>query len=104
MANWVKCARASDLSEGTMCGVQVGEQPICLSHVNGKFYAISDICSHAEALLSDGTLMGNCVECPLHGAQFDVTTGAVKQLPATEPVASYPVKVEDNEIYVDIGD
>lgn len=103
MATWVKCAKASDVAAGTLREVPCGNRTVCLANVNGTIHAIDNVCSHAEASLADGALIGTMVECPLHGAQFDVTSGACTQLPATEPVASYPVKVEENEVYVDIG-
>lgn len=103
MANWVKFGKASLIADGMLQGKEFGDVRVCVAKVNGACYAIGDVCTHAEGYLSDGELIGVTVECPLHGAQFDVTTGAVKQMPATEPVATYPVKIEDDELYVDLG-
>lgn len=102
MPNWIKCARTNEIPEGQMCSVDVGNMQVCLSQVDGTFYAIANLCTHAEGYLADGTLMGTIVECPLHGAQFDVTTGAVKRFPASESVRTYPVKREGNDIFIDV--
>jgi nitrite reductase/ring-hydroxylating ferredoxin subunit len=65
-------------------------------------YAVGDVCSHEQAFLSEGFCEGFEIECPLHGSIFDVRTGDVKSLPATEPIKTYPVKVEDGAILVDV--
>ena len=100
-----KClvAMLTDLKESALKRVEVNGIPICLARLeDGEVFAISDTCSHEEVELSDGTLDEDVVECPAHGSCFDVRTGAVAGLPATEPVATYPVTVEDGEIFVEI--
>ena len=72
---WVKVANVDEIPLGTMKHVEVNEREIAIANVNGKFYAIDDRCGHASAHLSSGGLRGNIVTCPMHGAQFDVTTG-----------------------------
>jgi len=68
------------------------------------FYATTDICSHAYAELSEGYLdIDDCtIECPLHGSRFDIATGAVLTLPAYEPIATYPVRVEGEDVLVEL--
>lgn len=100
VAEWVPVARTSEVPDGAGHRVEVHDVPIAVWNVNGDFYATSDICSHEEAYLSEGMLWDEVVECPLHGAQFDVRTGQVLSLPAIFPIASYPVKVEDGTIFV----
>jgi 3-phenylpropionate/trans-cinnamate dioxygenase ferredoxin subunit len=100
-----KClvAMLTELKEGTLKQVEADGIPICLARLeDGEVFAISDTCSHEEVELSDGTLDEDVVECPAHGSCFSVRTGAVAGLPASEPVATYPVTVEDGEIFVEI--
>jgi nitrite reductase/ring-hydroxylating ferredoxin subunit len=80
--------------------VLLGATRILLANVDGKVYATSDICSHALAYLSDGFLEGAVVECPLHGAQFDVTTGKALSPPADGDIETYEVTVADGRIFV----
>lgn len=100
-----KClvALLTDIKESTLKRVEANGVPICLARLaGGAVYAISDTCSHEEVELSDGTLDEDVVECPAHGSCFSVRTGAVTGLPATEPVATYPVSVVDGEIFVEV--
>lgn len=68
----------------------------------GDVFAIDDTCSHANVSLSEGDLEGCELECWLHGSRFDVRTGAALNLPATEPVATFPVTIEDGEVFVSV--
>ena len=71
-------------------------------NVDGQLYALDDYCSHEEGSLSEGYLEGCEVECPLHGARFNVKTGAVTEEPAVLPVDSFPVRIVDDNIEIDI--
>jgi 3-phenylpropionate/trans-cinnamate dioxygenase ferredoxin subunit len=95
----------TDLDEVTpLRRVDVNGVPICLARLaSGEIFAISDVCSHEEVELSDGELDGEDVECPAHGSRFNVRTGAVSGLPADAPVATYPVSVEDGEVFVEVS-
>ncbi|WP_375476344.1 Rieske (2Fe-2S) protein [uncultured Jatrophihabitans sp.] len=96
-------AKLAELDERTLTRVEVDGVPICLARLaGGEVFAISDICSHEEIELSDGDLDGDDVECPAHGSRFNVRTGEVSGLPAEEPVATYPVTVENGEVLVDV--
>ncbi|MFL9861854.1 non-heme iron oxygenase ferredoxin subunit [Paraburkholderia sediminicola] len=90
----------AEIKPGDMKCVFVGAQRILLSNVDGKVYATSDICSHALAYLSDGFLEGSVVECPLHGAQFDVITGKAMSPPSDGDIETYEVTVADGRIFV----
>ena len=68
----------------------------------GEYHAISDICSHGQVSLSDGEVTGCLVECWLHGSRFDLRTGKPTGLPATEPVATFPVELRGTDVYVDV--
>jgi 3-phenylpropionate/trans-cinnamate dioxygenase ferredoxin component len=96
--------RVCAFSELPVGGVKrIGEPPIAVFNVEGKLFAISDICTHAEASLSEGMVEGETVHCPLHGATFDLCTGEALTPPAFEPVQTFPVVVQENEIYVEVG-
>jgi nitrite reductase/ring-hydroxylating ferredoxin subunit len=75
---------------------------VALFRVGDQFYATDDICTHAEASLSDGYVDGDVVECPFHSARFCIRTGKALSLPASEPLKTYPVKIEDGAVCVDI--
>jgi 3-phenylpropionate/trans-cinnamate dioxygenase ferredoxin subunit len=85
-------------------GVRIvdGETAVALFRVGEGVHAIADRCSHAEASLSEGEVFGDEVECPRHGAAFDLTTGKALTLPATKPVAVYATEVRDGNVFIDI--
>jgi len=99
---WVTVASRPKLADGDLLGVSVGEEQIALYNLGGEIFATSNICTHAFALLSDGWLDGEVIECPLHAARFDIRTGKVLDPPATEDLKTYPVRVVDDEIEVRI--
>lgn len=100
MPEFRKVARVDEIPPGEMRAVEVDGEPIALYNVGGEFFATCDTCSHEEASLSEGWLDDDIVTCPSHGAEFSVRTGEVLSLPATEPIATYPVHVEGDDIYV----
>ncbi len=75
---------------------------IAIFKVGDEFYALGDRCSHAEASLSEGEIWDGAVECPRHGSAFDLETGEPNALPATRPVPSYKVLVENDEVIVEV--
>ena len=100
MDDYVTVARTSEVEPGEMLRAFVNDVAVCIYNVDGEFYATQDTCTHAEASLSEGDLYDDVVMCPLHGAEFNVKTGEVRSFPATYPLATYPVTVEDGEIKV----
>lgn len=100
---FVKVAKTGEVPLGGLKKIEVAGREIVLANVGGTIFAIGDVCTHAQCSLSEGRLEGFEVECPCHGARFDVRTGEVKALPATEPERSYEVKVEGDDIFVQIG-
>lgn len=82
--------------------VQIGDHQLALYNVDGVFYATDEICTHAYASLADGYLMGDEIECPLHGACFSVKTGEALIEPATEPLKTYPVRIENGAVLVGV--
>lgn len=104
MPSFVKVATLSDLPENGVAAFEHGGQRLALYRVGAAVYATTNICSHEHAYLSEGWLdTDDCtIECPLHGARFDITSGAVLSLPAYEPIASYPVRIEGDDVLVEI--
>ena len=84
--------------------VTVGDDRIAMFRVGDEVYAIGERCSHAEASLSEGFLSDREVECPRHGSEFSLETGEALSLPATKPVPTYRVEVEDGVVYVVLGE
>jgi len=97
----VPVAKVSAIAPGTTKAVRVGDIDVMLCNVDGSIYAIEDVCTHDGGALDQGRLEGVCIECPRHGARFDVRTGAVLALPAVIPVPTYAVRVEGDDIYVE---
>lgn len=102
MAEYVKVATASEVPPGTVKVYDVDGRQIALCNVDGTYHAIDDVCTHDGGSLDQGALDGNEIECPRHGARFDVTTGRALTLPAVMPVKSYPVQVDGDEIKVQV--
>lgn len=84
--------------------VSVGESRVAMFRIGDDVYAIGDVCSHAEASLAEGEVFGTDVECPRHGSEFDMKTGQPRSLPATSPVPTYEVTIEDNVVYLHLED
>ena len=98
--------RACSLDEfrdGEAIAAKVGDQEIAVARNGDEFFAVEDICSHAAVALSEGEVEGCTVECWLHGSRFDLVTGHPTGLPATRPVPVYPVKIEDDDVYVSLA-
>lgn len=102
MPEWVKVAQVGDIPKGAIKVVKTKQQRLALSNVNGNYFAIEDICTHDGGPLGEGQLEETYVECPRHGARFDVTTGQVVTLPAIIPVKTFPTKVVGKEIFVEV--
>ena len=93
--------RADEVAKGSAISVEVDGIDIAVVHADDdQFYALRDECSHASVALSEGEIDGCTLECWLHGSRFDMRTGEPTGLPATEPVAAFPVEIRDGDIYV----
>ncbi|MFB3907195.1 MAG: non-heme iron oxygenase ferredoxin subunit [Candidatus Eisenbacteria bacterium] len=102
---FVPVARVSEIPVGETRVVRAGGERIVLCNVEGSIYAIEDVCTHDGSPFGIEILDGPVIECPRHGAQFDVRSGAVVRLPAVVPVRTFPVKVdEEGSILVGIED
>ena len=87
--------RVSEVSPGQIKLVRVDDENVAIFNVGGTFFATQEACTHQGGPLSEGALEGNCITCPIHGSRFDVTTGAVVQGPATNPLRTYRVELSD---------
>lgn len=102
MPELVAVAKIEEIPPGTIKVVEVGDRRIALCNYDGTIYAIDDECTHDRGSLDQGELIGREVECPRHGARFDVTTGRPTRLPAVRPVRSYKVTVSDDSVAVEV--
>lgn len=103
MSEYVRAASAQDVPAGEARVVEIDGRSLALCHVDGEaIYAIDNVCSHDNGPLGNGTLHGDRVECPRHGALFDVRSGDAKTLPAVRGVRSYPARVVDGDVEVDL--
>ena len=101
----VRVAMTAEVPVDSLKRVVAGSQEICLAHAeDGNFYALGDVCTHEEFLLSQGELFGFDVECPQHGSRFNLKTGQVTGLPAVVPAKTYPVTVEGSDLFVEVPD
>ena len=96
-----KIAKTSDLAPGSGKVVEAEGETLALFNVEGTLYAIGNTCPHRGGPLGEGSLQGNTVTCPWHGAQFDVKTGEVLGPPAATGVKSYPVRVEGEDVWIE---
>lgn len=98
----VEVTQLTELPRDRGVRVVIGEHRIAMFRIGDEVYAIGDRCSHAEASLSEGELWDTTVECPRHGSEFDLKTGAPESLPATTPVPVYDVSVVDGIVYLEL--
>ena len=101
MSSPVRAASLAEIPEEGAIRVELAGRPVCLARSGGKVYAIADVCSHADVALSEGDVEDGKIECWLHGSLFDLRTGKPTNLPATEPVATFPIEVRGTDVYVD---
>jgi 3-phenylpropionate/trans-cinnamate dioxygenase ferredoxin subunit len=103
MADWRRVCAINDIEEGSPVGVELDGKAVGIFRVGADIFALDDICPHEYALLSSGFQDGATIECPLHQALFNITTGGHLTPPAECGVRSYPVKLEGNDVYVNIA-
>ncbi|HET8943980.1 MAG TPA: non-heme iron oxygenase ferredoxin subunit [Dehalococcoidia bacterium] len=100
MPDFKKVASASEVPAGEMTIVEVDGEEVAIANVGGEFFAFSNTCTHRGGPLGEGILTGDVVECPFHAGQFNVRTGAVVAPPPSEPVQTYAVRVDGDDISV----
>ena len=102
MTEWIKACNLNQVDDGQLFGFDHKDKRILLANLKGKIYATDLICTHAEADLSTGFLTEEGVRCPLHLSVFDLESGQPKNPPAEKALKTYNVKLEQNEIYVEV--
>jgi 3-phenylpropionate/trans-cinnamate dioxygenase ferredoxin component len=104
MNDYQRVCKASDVPDGGKTVVEVGDRLVALFHVGGKYWAIDDLCTHDGGPLAEGELEGYTIACPRHGARFDIRTGRVLSMPATQDTPAHAVKIEGDDVLVKITD
>jgi 3-phenylpropionate/trans-cinnamate dioxygenase ferredoxin component len=99
---FIGVAPASELHNGERLFVDIGSRSLVIFNVAGQLFAIGDVCSHDDGPVGDGILNGWRIVCPRHGAEFDIRTGKVLQMPAVVDIPAYPVRVVNGQIEVGI--
>ncbi len=102
MSKFVPVAKLSEIPDQTVKCVQVEGRSIALFNIGGLLYALDDTCTHEGGPLSEGLIYGEEVECPWHGARFNITTGKVTLDPATEGVVRYNLRLNGDDIEVEV--
>ncbi len=98
---WTRVAGAADLEAQGVLAVAIGGEEIALYWRDGSVFATSNICTHAFARVSDGFLDGDCIECPVHQALFNVKTGEAVSPPAYQPVKTFPCRIEGDDVLIE---
>lgn len=91
-----------EVPPGTAKVYEAGGREVAVCNVDGQFYAIDNVCTHDEGSLDQGEVVGYEIECPRHGARFDVRSGEVTELPAVLPVDTFPVRLNGDDIEIDL--
>lgn len=102
--DYVRVCPDDEIAEGAIISRQVSGKPILLTRYQGTIYALDDICTHDGGDLSDGDLVDGQVQCPRHGARFDLKSGDVTRMPAVIGIETYKVKVENGDIMVAVSE
>jgi nitrite reductase/ring-hydroxylating ferredoxin subunit len=102
LASWIKACSKDQVGNNEMFSFDHKDKQLLITNLNGKIYATDRICTHAEADLSSGFLSDEGVRCPLHLSVFNLETGKPLNPPAEEPLKTYNVKIDQNEIYVEV--
>ena len=101
--NWLDISALDEVPEEDVLGVDTGGKDVALYKVEGQVYATDNLCTHGHARLCDGFLDGFEIECPLHQGKFDIRNGNPTCQPVTVAVRTYPVKIENGRVFVDLG-
>ena len=102
MADWHRVAAEAELRPETPLGIRIGDVQVAVVRLADGIFAVNDVCTHEFALLSEGFCEDGKLECPLHQACFDIRTGRALSEPAEMDVATYPTKVENGAVFVQV--
>jgi 3-phenylpropionate/trans-cinnamate dioxygenase ferredoxin subunit len=101
MAEFVTIATTDEIKPGERLVVEIGRHWVAVFNIDGTYYAVRDVCTHDDGPLAEGAVYGCEIECPRHGARFDLRTGAVTAPPAVRPVPTYVVRVVGDDIQLE---
>lgn len=104
MSRWVTVAKKREIPEGGTRAFSIEGRQIAITYVKGEFYAYLNACSHMDLPLEEGRLAGTVLECPHHGATFDLKTGEALSMPAVTSLEMYKIKVEGEDIQIELQD
>jgi nitrite reductase/ring-hydroxylating ferredoxin subunit len=102
LSQWIKACNLDQVNEGQLFGFHSDDKKILLANLKGKIFATDLICTHADADLSTGFLSEEGIRCPLHLSVFNLEDGKPQNLPAEVPLKTYNVKIDQNEVYVEV--
>jgi 3-phenylpropionate/trans-cinnamate dioxygenase ferredoxin subunit len=100
--SFVKVCSLGDVPNEGAFAVEIEDTPVVVARIGEEVFALRDVCSHAEVALSEGEVYDHTIECWLHGSCFDLRTGKPTNPPATQPVPTYRVKIEGDDVYVSL--
>ena len=100
--NWISVAAVDDLEEDDVVQVEVGGRVLAIYRIKAGYFASDGICTHEHAYLAEGFVFDNIIECPKHQGRFDIRTGACKGAPVSEPLPTYPARVVNGMIEVNV--
>jgi metal-sulfur cluster biosynthetic enzyme/nitrite reductase/ring-hydroxylating ferredoxin subunit len=103
MAEFRRVAKVGDIPDPGKRVFELDERLIVVFHVEGRFYALDDVCTHDDGPLGEGELQGYTIACPRHGAKFDIRDGRALTMPATQPTGSYEVRVEGDDVLIQLA-
>ena len=101
--DWVFAIDVEDVDDEDVAPIEIEGEEIAIYRNNGQFYASVDKCTHGDALLSDGIVVGDVIECPLHQGRFCIKTGKALSAPVSVPIETFEVKVENGKVFVKLG-
>jgi 3-phenylpropionate/trans-cinnamate dioxygenase ferredoxin subunit len=100
---WVVACSETSLEEGAPFAFRVNSDDLAVCRVGDELFAFANVCTHQEALLSDGYVEDGCIECPLHGGRFDLRTGAAQGSPVSIPIKIYEARLERGQVLVNVA-
>ena len=100
MSSWVDIAQHGEISPGGMSVFSLEHAEIVVINLNDKYFAIEDVCTHDGSEISSGCLLGHAIECPRHGARFDIRSGEVLDPPAYEPIRVFEIRINNGMIQI----
>jgi naphthalene 1,2-dioxygenase system ferredoxin subunit len=103
IGEWQFAINADEIEDEDVMPVEIGKREIAIYRFNDNFYATSDKCTHGDAYLSEGVVVGEVIECPLHQGRFCLKTGKALSAPVSAPIETFEVKLEDGKVFVKLA-